>query len=282
MKKPEKLRLFWVLFSLFGLLIVHWVSPDGLLAVAGLTHLSFAAIFDDGVRPFLIIGLILLVILWEPKFQKGLGDAAEQLGMRYQSESNHVITMMTNPWIAMSQPDKEGERLSATDIFFQGEWPAIFNFSFSVSSLFFASNAMVFRQTVFCFKNDRPTPKFRLIKEANIETYWVVKDALGALNRMRELEAENINKDGVLFDRKYHIEGENEQEVGDFFAAVDKDAVNLKFPVTLVVEATEHFMIFYHVQRVFTLRRSFSGTNIKEEYERCQRLHMLLMGEETR
>jgi len=271
-----------VLFSLFGLLIVHWVSPDGLLAVAGLTHLSFAAIFDDGVRPFLIIGLILLVILWVPKFQKGLGDAAEQLGMRYQSESNHVITMMTNPWIAMSQPDKEGERLSATDIFFQGEWPAIFNFSFSVSSLFFASNAMVFRQTVFCFKNDRPIPKFRLIKEANIETYWVVKDALGALNRMRELEAENINKGGALFDRKYHIEGENEQEVGDFLAAVDKDAVNLKFPVTLVVEATEHFMIFYHVQRIFTLKRSFSGTNIKEEYERCQRLHMLLMGKETR
>lgn len=282
MKKPEKLRLFWVLFSLFGLLIVHWVSPDGLLAVAGLTHLSFTAIFDDGVRPFLIIGLILLVILWEPKFQKGLGDAAEQLGMRYQSESNHVITMMKNPWIALSQPNNEGERLSATDIFFQGKWPAIFNFSFSVSSLFFASNAMVFRQTVFCFKNDRPIPKFRLIKEANIETYWVVKDALGALNRMRELEAENINRGGVLFDRKYHIEGENEQEVGDFFAAVDKDAVNLKFPVTLVVEATEHFMIFYHVQRVFTLRRSFSGTNIKEEYERCQRLHKLLMGEETR
>ena len=282
MKKPEKLRLFWVLFSLFGLLILHWVSPDGLLSVAGLSHLSFAAIFGDGLRPFLIIGLIWLAIFWRPKFQKGLRDAAEQMGMRYQSESNRVMTMMKNPWIALSQPDKEGERLSATDIFFQGEWPVIFQFSFSVSSLFFASNAMVFRQTVFCFKNDRQIPKFRLIKESNIETYWLVKDALGAINRMRELEAENINKGGALFDRKYHIEGESEQGVRDFFAAVDKDAVNLKFPVSLVVEATEHFMIFYHVQRVYNLGRSFWGTNIIEEYERCQRLHKLLTGEETR
>ena len=81
MKKPEKLRLFWVLFSLFGLLILHWVSPDGLLSVAGLSHLSFAAIFGDGLRPFLIIGLIWLAIFWRPKFQKGLRDAAEQMGM---------------------------------------------------------------------------------------------------------------------------------------------------------------------------------------------------------
>ena len=152
MKKPEKLRLFWVMFSLFGLLILHWASPDGLLAVAGLSHLSFSVIFDNGLRPFLIIGLILLAIFWRPKFRKGSRDAAEQMGMRYQSESNHVITMMKNPWIALSQPDKEGERLSATDIFFQGEWPAVFNFSFSVSSLWLPGNVWVFRQTVFCFK----------------------------------------------------------------------------------------------------------------------------------
>ena len=99
---------------------------------------------------------------------------------------------------------------------------------------------------------------------------------------MRELEAENINKGGAIFDRKYHIEGESEQGVRDFFAAVDNDAVNLKFPVSLVVEATEHLMIFYHVQRVYNLGRSFWGTNIIEEYERCQRLHKLLIGEETR
>ena len=56
MKKPEKLRLFWVLFSLFGLTILRWASPDDLLAVAGLSHLSFAVIFDNGLTPFLIIG----------------------------------------------------------------------------------------------------------------------------------------------------------------------------------------------------------------------------------
>ena len=199
MKKPEKLRLFWVLFSLFGLTILRWASPDGPLAVAGLSHLSFAVAFDNGLRPFLIIGLIFLAIFWRPKFRKGLRDAAEQMGMRYQSESNHVMAMMKNPWIALSQPDKEGERLWATDIFFQGEWPAILKFSFSVLSLFLPGNAMVFRQTVFCFKNDRQIPKFRLIKEANIATDYLVKDALGAVNRMRELEAENINMGGAPF-----------------------------------------------------------------------------------
>lgn len=97
MKKPEKLRLFWLLVSLSGLLIIHWVSPDGLLAVVGLSHLSFAVIFDDGIRPFLIIALIFPAIFWRPKFRKGLRDAAEQMGMRYQSESNHVVAMMKNP-----------------------------------------------------------------------------------------------------------------------------------------------------------------------------------------
>ena len=161
MKKPEKVRLFWVLVSFSGLLIIHRVSPDGLLGVDGLSHFSLAVIFDDGIRPFLIIGLIFLAIFWRPKFRKCLRDAAGQMGMRHQSESNHVMTMMKNPWIALSQPDKESERLWATDIFFQGEWPAIFKFSFSVSSLFLPGNAMVFRQTVFCFKNDRQIPKFR-------------------------------------------------------------------------------------------------------------------------
>ena len=64
MKKSEKLRLFWVLVSLSGLLIIHWVSPDGLLGVIGLSDLSFAAIFGDGIRPFLILGLILLAIFF--------------------------------------------------------------------------------------------------------------------------------------------------------------------------------------------------------------------------
>ena len=86
---------------------------------------------------------------------------------------------------------------------------------------------------------------------------------------------------GALFDRRYHIERESERGVRDFFAAVDKDAVNLKFPVTLVVEGTEHFIIFYHLQRVYNLGRLYGGTNIKEEYERCQRLHTVLMGEKT-
>ena len=48
-----------------------------------------------------------------------------------------------------------------------------------------------------------------------------------------------------------------------------------------MVEATEHFMIFYHVQRVYNLGRLFALTNIKEEHERCQRLHTVLMGEKT-
>ena len=276
MKKPEKLRLFWVLFSLFGLLILHWASPDGLLGLAGLSHLSFAAIFDDGMRPFLVIGLILLAIFFRQKSQKGLEDAAEKMGMRFQLESSHVMKMMKNPWIALSQPDKEGERLSASDIFFQDEWPAVFKFSFSVSSLWLDGNAMFLKQTVFCFKTDRQIPKFRLTKNANTFSFFGVKDALRTLDRFDEFESQNMNTGGALFDARYHIEAESEYGISDFFAGVDKDAVNLKwFARTLVVEATPGFMIFYHVGDVL------SAKNIKGEYERCQQLHELLMSEET-
>jgi hypothetical protein len=275
MKKPEKLRLFWMLASMSGLLIIHWVSPDGLLGLIGLSDVSLAAIFGDGIRPFLILGLILLVIFWRPQIQIGLKDVAEQMGMQFQSQSSQVLTMMKNPWLALSQPDKDGERLSATDIFFQEGWPAVFNFSFSASSLWLPSNAIVSRQTVFCFKNDRHIPKFRLTKEANTDNFFSVKDVLGKLDRMREFEAQNINAGGALFDVSYHIEAESEPDISDFFAVVDSDAFNRKFPRTLVVEATEDFMIFYHLNRVLMAK------NIEEEYERCQRLHTFLMGEKT-
>ena len=275
MKKSEKLRLFWMLASLSGLLIIHWVSPDGLLGVIGLSDLSFAAIFGDGIRPFFILGLILLAVFWRPQIQIGLKDVAEQMGMQFESQSSQVLAMMKNPWLALSQPDKDEERLSAADIFFQGDWPAVFNFSFSVSSLWLPSNAIVCRQTVFCFKNDRQIPKFRLTREANTDNFFSVKDALGKLDRMREFEAQNINAGGALFDVSYHIEAESKRGVSDFFSVVDSGAFNQKFPRTLVVEATEDFMIFYHLNRVLLAK------NIEEEYERCQRLHSFLMGEKT-
>jgi len=275
MKKPEKLRLFWILVSLSGLLIIHSVSPDGLLGVIGLSDVSFAALFGDGFRPFFILGLIFLAMFWRPQIQIGLKDVAERMGMQFESQSSQVMVMMKNPWLALSQPDKDGERLTVTDVFFQGEWPAIFNFSFSVSSLWLPSNAIVSRQTVFCFKNDRQIPKFRLTKEANTDNFFSVKDALGKLDRMREFEAQNINAGGALFDARYHVEAESERGVSDFFAAVDSEDFNQKFPRTLVVEATEDFMIFYHLGRVMLAK------NIEEEYERCQRLHTFLMGEKT-
>lgn len=255
--------------------MIHWVSPDGVLGLIGLSDMSLAAIFGDGIRPFLILGLILLVIFWRPQIQIGLKDVAEQMGMQFQSQSSQVLTMVKNPWLALSQPDKDGERLSATDIFFQEGWPAVFNFSFSASSLWLPSNAIVSRQTVFCFKNDRQIPKFRLTKEANTDNFFSVKDVLGKLDRMREFEAQNVNAGGALFDVSYHIEAESERDISDFFAVVDSDAFNRKFPRTLVVEATEDFMIFYHLNRVLMAK------NIEEEYERCQRLHTFLMGEKT-
>ena len=102
-----------------------------------------------------------------------------------------------------------------------------------------------------------------------------MKDALGKLDRMREFEAQNINAGGALFDVSYHIEAESKRGVSDFFSVVDSGAFNQKFPRTLVVEATEDFMIFYHLNRVLLAK------NIEEEYERCQRLHSFLMGEKT-
>jgi len=275
MKKPEKLRLFWILASLLGILIIHWVSPDGLLGVVGLSDVSFAAILGDGIRSFLILALILLAIFWRPQIQIGLKDAAEQMGMQFESQSSQVMAMMKNPWLALSQPDNDGEQLSVTDVFFQGEWPAVFNFSFSVSSLWLPSNAIVSRQTVFCFKNDRQIPKFRLTKEANTDNLFSVKDPLGKLDRMGEFEAQNINAGGALFDSSYHIEAESTPSMSDFFEAVDSGAFNQKFPRTLVVESTEDFMIFYHLGRVMLAK------NIQEEYERCKRLHIFLMGEKT-
>ena len=158
---------------------------------------------------------------------------------------------------------------------FSGAWPAIFNFSFSVSSLWLSSNAIVSRQTVFYFKNDRQIPKFRLTKKANTDNFFSFKDALGKLDRMREFEAQNINVGGAIFDASYHIEAESKRSVSDFFAAVDSGAFNQKFPRTLVVEATEDFMLFYHSDRVLLAK------NIEEEYERCQRLHTFLMGKKT-
>ena len=258
-------KTFWIVVPASAIAVMSFYSPEPLFSFDGLRN-GLRSMNEETFKVLFFGGFIVIAICVAAFFEKRRGEGlklvAQELGFTFKEISDSPKRLINDPWVLLSQlsKDRTGD---AKNVLFDGEWPAIFKFTYHV--VFADPPAHV--QTVFCFRNRTETPKFRLLYDSDQRSLSYVENNLTALGARADRVHIYVERP---FDREFQIEGEDPEAVKRLFSGIDRSEIKT-LPQKMIVEATEAATFFYYPGKLVPVN------NLRKTYEICKDLHRSLM-----